>query len=206
MKVNFGVYLITDPKYSVKQVEAALKSDVKMLQIRNKTKNSLAFYQEALHYQKITNLKNIPLIINDRLDIALAINADGLHIGQNDLPITVCRKFLPDKIIGVSVSTLKEAQLAKESGADYIGVGAVFPTNTKNDAKHVDRNELKKIINLVDIPIVCIGGITSENLDSLIDLGVKNVAVISDILEKSNPEQMVDKYCEKLNSRLNNEM
>ncbi len=197
MKVKGGVYLITDPKFSQNQVLSALNGDVKYLQIRNKDKKTKEFYQEALFYRKVTTERKIPLIINDRLDVALAVNADGLHIGQSDLPLDICRKLLPDKIIGVSVSNLKEAQIAQMNGADYLGVGAIFATDTKSDAKVIGIEELAKIIRISKIPVVAIGGITLQNVETLIEVGTTTVAVISDILASDNPELQVDKYAEK---------
>lgn len=198
MKINPGVYLITDPMYPQEKIIQALEANVKYLQIRNKKQSSLDFYKQALLYREITLKKDIPLIINDRLDIALAVDADGLHIGQDDLPLELCRKLLPNKIIGVSVSNLEEAKIAQKAGADYLGLGAMYKTKTKTDAKSVSLEQLIAIKKQIKIPIVCIGGINLENIDCLLSYGIKTFAVISDILKRDNPGQQVIRYNQKI--------
>ncbi len=189
-----GIYLITDPVYPKEQVVAAIKGNVKVLQVRNKDASEEAFIEEVKFYQTITKRKNIPIIVNDRVNIAKMLDVDGVHIGQEDVELKKCRKLLPNKIIGVSVSTVAEAIKAQANGADYLGVGAMFPTDTKKDAKMVSISTLNEIQKAVSIPIVCIGGINSTNVKQLVSEKITMVAVISDILANSNPKQQVEKY------------
>ncbi len=193
MQTN-GLYLITDPAYSKKQVISALSGGVKVLQIRNKGASEKDFIDEVKMYQTLTKEKGIPLIVNDRVNIAKLLDVDGVHIGQDDLELKKCRELLPNKIIGVSVTTVIEAQKAQANGADYLGVGAMFPTATKKDAKVVSLATLRAIQKVVSIPIVCIGGITLSNIQQLINEEIKMVAIISDILANSNPKQQVEEY------------
>ena len=135
----------------------------------------------------VTDHYQIPLIINDRLDIALAVDADGLHLGQDDLPLPIARKlFGPQRLMGVSVCTVPEAILAREQGADYLGVGAIFATPSKTDAQLVTLATLRAIKESVDIPVVAIGGIGLDNVDSVMAAGIDGVAVISAILQAGN--------------------
>lgn len=132
---------------------------------------------------------SIPLIINDRVDIALAVEADGIHIGQDDLPLPVIKQMVPDDmIVGVSVSTLEEALEAEQNGADYIGVGSVFPTKTKQDATLMAIEDLEEICRSVSIPAVAIGGITADNISSLSDSGLSGTAVVSAIMNADSPK------------------
>lgn len=139
--------------------------------------------------KEITQKYNVPLIINDRIDIALAIDADGVHVGQSDMPAKTARSMIgEDKILGVSAANIKEAKKAQRDSADYIGVGAVYPTNTKDDATSVPKKELKEIVKSVDIPVVAIGGITQENAHKLNDCGIDGLSVVSAIMEAKNPK------------------
>jgi thiamine-phosphate pyrophosphorylase len=190
--VDYKLYLVTDRDilkntdiYTA--VEEAIKGGVTLVQLREKTSSSLEFYNIALKLKEITSKYNIPLIINDRIDIALAVDASGVHIGQSDLPASIVRKLIgKDKILGVSATTLDEAKQAKEAGADYIGVGAMFPTNTKQDAKAVSIEELKLIKEAISIPVVAIGGITLDNAPLLKPSNIDGVSVISAILGKED--------------------
>ncbi len=193
MQTN-GLYLITDPAYSKKQVISALSGGVKVLQIRNKGASEKDFIDEVKMYQTLTKEKGIPLIVNDRVNIAKLLDVDGVHIGQDDIELKRCRELLPNKIIGVSVTTVIEAKNAQANGADYLGVGAMFPTATKKDAKVVSLATLRAIQKAVSIPIVCIGGITLSNIQQLINEEIKMVAIISDILANSNPKHQVQEY------------
>lgn len=191
--IDYSLYLVTDRgllagKNLAETVEQAILGGVTLVQIREKACSTLTFYQEALKVREITLKYNIPLIVNDRLDIALAVDADGLHIGQADLPLTIARKILgPDKIIGVSAANLAEALTAEAAGADYLGVGAVFPTTTKDDADSVGLAELKRIKGAVTIPVVAIGGIQSENIEKVKVSGADGVAVVSAIIAAADP-------------------
>ena len=166
--VDYSLYLCTDRALmrapTVEQcVEQAVKGGCTVVQLREKECPSREFYELALRVKAVTERYSVPLIINDRVDIALASDAHGVHVGQGDLPAAVVRRIIgADKILGVSASTLEEAVKAQEDGADYIGVGAMFSTATKTDAKLVTMEELMKIRAAVSVPIVVIGGINQE--------------------------------------------
>lgn len=191
---NYSLYLVTDSgllgdKDLAKTVEQAIQGGVTVVQVREKNLSSLEFYQVALAIKGVTEKYGVPLIVNDRADIALAVDAAGLHIGQEDLPVVVARKLLgPNKIIGVSAATMEEALLAQDQGADYLGIGAVFPTNTKDDADSVSLADLAAIKNKVKIPIVAIGGIHGNNIQAVMNTGVDGVAVVSAIIAAADPK------------------
>ncbi|MBU3210652.1 thiamine phosphate synthase [Clostridium algidicarnis] len=190
--IDYKLYLVTDRDllkntdlYTA--VEEAIKGGVTLVQLREKDITTLDFYNTALNIKKVTDKYNIPLIINDRMDIALAVNASGVHIGQKDIPCTIARKILGnDKILGVSATTLSQAIKAEKEGADYIGVGAIFNTSTKQDAKPVSIDTLKEIKETLSIPVVAIGGITSKNIHLLDSSNIDGIAVVSDILGKED--------------------
>lgn len=192
IKVDYSLYLVTDRKLLrgrdlVQSIEQAIKGGVSLVQLREKSVSSREFLELAIRVKEITARYKVPLIINDRLDIALAVDADGLHVGQDDLPMLKARElFGPDKIIGVSARSLPEALLAQQQGADYLGVGAVFKTSTKTDAKEVSLEQLEHIKESVSIPVVAIGGISLENVKQVITTGIDGVSVVSAILAKDN--------------------
>ena len=187
-RTNYTLYLCTDRDIMScetveESVELAIEGGCTVVQLREKKSSSKEFYELALRVKEITKKHQVPLIINDRVDIALAVDADGVHVGQSDLPAKVVREILgPDKIIGVSCANLAEAKKAVEDGADYLGVGAMFSTNTKNDTRPVTRDELIKIRENVSIPIVVIGGINRNNLSQMKGTGIDGVAVVSAIV------------------------
>jgi thiamine-phosphate pyrophosphorylase len=192
IEIDYKLYLVTDREVLKNKdlftaVEEAIKGGVTVVQLREKNLTSLEFYNTAVKIKEITDKYNVPLIINDRLDIAIAVDAAGLHVGQKDMPAEVARKLLgSNKILGVSAATLEEAKKAETDGADYIGVGAVFLTTTKNDARAVSVQLLKEIKQGVSIPVVAIGGINSGNAKLLKPANVDGIAVVSDILGKEN--------------------
>jgi thiamine-phosphate pyrophosphorylase len=198
-KSNLQLYVVTDRawlngKRLEDQVEAAILGGAAIVQLREKSLSGRDFYQTAQNIKEITDRYQIPLIINDRLDIALAVDAAGLHVGQGDLPPVIARRLLgPEKILGVSVTNLEEAIQAEEDGADYLGVGAVFLTGTKQDAATVDFSELKKITGAVQIPVVAIGGINENNALQLKGGGIKGIAVVSAVFGKEDPEKAAAK-------------
>lgn len=193
MKVDYSLYLCTDRnllngKNFEETVELAIKGGVTIIQLREKNCSSREFLEIATSVKNITSKYKIPLIINDRIDIALAVDADGVHVGQDDLPCETAREILgEEKIIGVSVSTVAEAIKAEKDGANYLGVGAIFQTSTKTDAEIVTLDTLKKIRDSVKIPVVAIGGINKNNLSQIKNL-VDGVAVISAIISDNKPE------------------
>jgi len=191
-EIDYTLYLVTDRgilgnKNLYVSIEQAIQGGVGLVQLREKNTTSREFYDIALRVKKITEKYNIPLIINDRLDIALAIDADGLHIGPDDIPITVARKLLgSDKILGASTSNLNEALEAQNQGADYLGVGAMFPTKTKEDTESVSIKNLELIRSSIQIPVVGIGGINESNAKEVMSTGVEGIAVVSAILGKDD--------------------
>ena len=190
---DLTLYLVTDPSAGEKTeeiVKEAVAGGVTMVQLREKTAGSLSFYERALRLKRVTRKAGVPLIINDRTDIMLAADADGLHVGQSDLPAAVARRLIgPDKILGVSAHTVEEAVRAEKDGADYLGVGAVFPTATKKDAESVSYETLKEICESVSIPVVAIGGISEENIVKLSGSGIGGIAVVSAIMNADNPKK-----------------
>ena len=151
--------------------------------------------------KEITTKYNVPLIINDRVDIALAIDADGVHVGQSDMPCDVTRRLIgEDKILGISAATVDEAKKAEKDGADYIGTGAVFPTATKDDAPSVTKDELKEVVKSINIPVVAIGGINLENASQLNNTGIAGLSVVSAIMSSDNPKKSSQKLLNIFNS------
>lgn len=191
-KKELQLYAITDRHWLngrslYKVVKESLDGGVTFLQLREKQLDEDHFLAEAKELQGLCSEYNVPFIINDNVEIALAINADGVHIGQSDMEMKEAREKLgPDKIIGVSAHTKEEALLAQAQGADYLGVGAVFPTSSKDDAESVSYETLKAICEVVSIPVVAIGGITRENLHQLSGSGVSGISVISAIYAQSD--------------------
>jgi len=168
-------------------VEEAISGGATMVQLREKDLNQEEFENEAERLKKVTQKYNIPLIINDNIDVALNTDADGIHIGQNDIPVTEARKRLgKNKILGVSAQTVEQAIQAQKDGADYLGVGAVFTTISKADAAEVSLKTLKEICKAVSIPVVAIGGINEKNILELKGTGIDGVAVISAIFSSKD--------------------
>lgn len=188
--IDYRLYLVTDRDVLVdtdiyNAVEEAIKGGVTVVQIREKKLGTLEFYNLAVKIKSITDKYKVPLIINDRLDIAKAVDAAGVHLGQNDMPADIARSIIGEnKILGVSTNTLEEAQKAESQGADYVGVGAMFPTTTKDDARAVSVQCLKEIKEGISIPVVAIGGINEKNVALLKMANIDGIAVVSDILGK----------------------
>lgn len=192
--IDYSLYLCTDRRLMTSptieaSVESALRGGTTVIQLREKDCSSREFYELGLRVKKITERYNAPLIINDRVDIALAVGAAGVHVGQGDLPCKVVREIVgPDMIVGVSAATLDEAVRAEEDGADYLGVGAMYATATKTDTRPVSMEELLKIRAAVKIPIVVIGGINKQTLGNFKGTGVNGLAVVSAIVAQPDPE------------------
>ncbi len=188
MKPDYSLYLVTDrmlmsSKTLGEAVEQAVIGGCTMVQLREKEILSLDFYVLASEMKKITDGYGIPLIINDRMDIAMAVGAAGIHIGQKDIPADIARKVIgKDMLLGVSAVSAAEAVNAAKAGADYLGVGAMFPTGTKPDAGFVSMEELGRIRKAVDIPIVVIGGISKENAMLFQPMGIDGLAVVSAVI------------------------
>lgn len=193
-KIDYSLYLVTDRELMKaptleSAVESAIRGGCTLVQLREKTASSLEFLRMAQRVKEVTGQYGVPLIINDRVDIALAADADGVHVGQSDLPPGVVRKLVgPDKILGVSVSHVDEAVSAAEAGADYLGVGAMFATGTKTDADLTAMEELRQIRREVSLPIVVIGGINAATVPLFRDSGIDGLAVVSAILAQPDIE------------------
>ena len=203
--IDLSLYLVTDKSDDVEKflntIEEAIKGGVTVVQIREKTADTLDFYNLALKVKEITTKYKVPLIINDRVDIALAIDADGVHVGQSDMPCDVTRRLIgEDKILGVSAATASEAKKAEKDGADYIGTGAVFPTATKDDAPSVTKSELKEVVESINIPVVAIGGINLDNANQLVDTGIAGLSVVSAIMSSDNPKKSSEELLNIFNS------
>ena len=192
--IDYSLYLCTDRRLMTSptieaSVESALRGGTTVIQLREKDCSSREFYELGLRVKKITDAYHAPLIINDRVDIALAVGAAGVHVGQGDLPCKVVREIVgPDMIVGVSAATIDEAVQAEEDGADYLGVGAMYATATKTDTRPVSMEELLKIRAAVKIPIVVIGGINQQTLGNFKGTGVNGLAVVSAIVAQPDPE------------------
>lgn len=208
MKLDLSLYLVTDKRNKtddefLKIIEEAIKGGTTVVQIREKEGETLDFYNLALKVKEITSKYNVPLIVNDRIDVALAIKSEGVHIGQTDMPADVARSLIGDEmILGVSASTFKEARKAEKDGADYIGTGAVFPTATKDDAPSITKDDLKEVTGSINIPTVAIGGITLENASELAGTGIAGISVVSAIMNSEDPktasENLLKIYNEKI--------
>lgn len=208
MKLDLSLYLVTDKRNKTDEefleiIEEAIKGGTTVVQIREKEGETLDFYKLALKVKEITSKYNVPLIVNDRIDVALAIKSEGVHIGQTDMPADVARSLIGDEmILGVSASTVKEARKAEKDGADYIGTGAVFPTATKDDAPSITKDDLKEVTGSINIPTVAIGGITLENANELAGTGIAGISVVSAIMNSKDPkiasENLLKIYNEKI--------
>ena len=198
------LYLVTN-RYQdslesfLEKVETACRSGVTIVQLREKNLTTNQYYQLAKQVKEITDAYQVPLIIDDRLDVCLAVDAAGLHIGDDELPVSVARQVLgSEKILGVTAKTVKRALEAEEGGANYLGTGAIFPTTTKENAPITLISTLKTICQRVAIPVVAIGGLTSENIDQLIGTGIAGVAVVRDLMQAEDIEAKTKAFLTKL--------
>lgn len=195
MERDYSLYLVTDRSLMTtdtlsEAVEQAILGGCTMVQLREKNISSLDFFKLATEIKAVTDNFGVPLIINDRIDIALAVHAAGVHIGQSDIPAAIVREIIgDDMLMGVSASSVSEAIQAQKDGADYLGVGAMFPTGTKTDAAIVSMKELQNIRQSVALPIVAIGGINKENAGLFHDMGIDGLAVVSAIIAQPNIRQ-----------------
>ena len=207
MNFDYTLYLVTDRQLMscdslTEAVEQAILGGCTMIQLREKELSSLEFYNQAVAVKPVTDKYHIPLIINDRIDIAMAVQATGVHIGQHDLPAAAVRKVIGENmLLGVSASSIAEAIQAQQDGADYLGVGAMFPTGTKTDADSVSMEELQKIRAAVSLPIVVIGGINKGNAGRFKPMGIDGLAVVSAIIAQSDIKaaaaELKDLFCGK---------
>ena len=194
---NYGTYLVTQQSISegrstVEIVEAAIEGGVDVVQLREKETDARWRYELGLELRELTADAGVDLIVNDRVDVAEAIGADGVHVGQSDLPVAVARDLLgPDAVVGCSTATVEEALEAEAAGADYLGVGTVYATTSKDVERYKDGvgpERIAEIVDAVSIPVVGIGGITADNAGPVVEAGAAGVAVISEITAADDPE------------------
>ncbi|MEG1642036.1 MAG: thiamine phosphate synthase [Synergistaceae bacterium] len=184
-------------------VEKALRAGVTILQIREKNITEEEYIERTQSLKKITEKFNVPLIVNDNIEVAIKSGADGVHLGQDDINSLSIRERIGEKmILGVSAHNVEEAKKAEEMGANYLGVGAVFSTSTKNDAENIPFGTLKEICDTVSIPVVAIGGITKENIKGLIGSGISGISVISAIFAEKDIEKATKEIKEEINKIL----
>ena len=203
-KWELTLYLVTDRRWLGRRsleedVEEALLGGATLVQIREKEISSRAYLELARKVKAVTDRYGVPLIVNDRIDIAMAVDAGGVHVGPDDLPVSFARRLLgPDKIVGASASSLEEALTFQAQGADYLGVGAVFPTATKQVTEKVDLETLARIKAAVRIPVAAIGGIDAGNAPEVMKTGVDGVAVVSAILNRPDIREATRDLLSKL--------
>lgn len=201
---NLKLYFITDStgfceEEFLYRVEEALKGGVTFLQLREKEKTTREYIALAKKVQKLAKKYHIPLIIDDRLDVALAVDADGVHLGQSDMPVSIARNILgEDKIIGATAKTVEQAKEAWKQGADYLGVGAIYPTTTKVKTILTSTEMLADICKAVPIPVNAIGGLNADNLDVLKGIPIAGICVVSAIMKAEKPDQAAKRLREKI--------
>lgn len=194
MKLDTTLYFITDSstvpaEKFLPSVEAACKGGATIIQLREKNKSTREYMELAAAVHEITSRYNMPLIIDDRVDVALAIGAEGVHVGQTDMPVSTARKLMgPDKIVGATTKTVPQALEAYEQGADYCGVGAIYPTTTKVVTILTSVDTLKEIVKAVPIPVNAIGGLNKDNIDVLKGSGIAGICAVSAIQKAADPE------------------
>ena len=206
---NFGLYFITDSTLTKKSVledaRAAIKAGVKIIQYREKNAPAKQMIEEASKIKKLCKKNDVLFLINDRIDIALAVSADGVHLGaEEDVPYTIARKLLgKNKIIGLSAHSAKDALKNEKMGADYTSIGPIYYTTTKkNGHEPIGLNPIKQLKNQLKIPFIVIGGINESNIDKVLESGAKNIAMISAIATKGDVEKATRRFIEKINRKL----
>ncbi len=210
MNFDISLYLVTDSTYHTEEsfldtIESACAGGVTFLQLREKNKGGREYLDLAFKVKKITDSFNIPLIIDDRIDIALAVDAAGVHVGADDIPVEYARKILGEnKIVGATAKTVENAKKAVESGADYIGTGAIFPTTTKVKTKLTKVTTLNEICKAVSVPVVAIGGLNIDNIGALDNSPVDGVAVVSALMKASDPKAAANTLKNRIVQIINN--
>ena len=208
-KFDPRLYFITDSTLYEKdeflrRVTAALEGGVTLVQLREKERSTREYLELAKAVHELTLKFNVPLIIDDRLDIAMAADTEGVHLGQSDLPINIARKiFGPDKIIGATAKTVEQAMEAYEQGADYLGVGAIYPTTTKVKTILTSTEMLDKICHAVPIPVNAIGGLNKDNIDVLKGIPIAGVCIVSAVMKADDPKKAAEELSEAIASKLN---
>lgn len=202
-KFDTSLYFITDSsgfseEEFLSRIEQALMGGVTILQLREKDKTTREYIELAKKVHNITKKYNIPLIIDDRVDVALAINAEGVHVGQSDMPVKLARKLMGEnKIVGATAKTVEQAKVAFEQGGDYLGVGAIYPTTTKVKTVITSTDTLRDICNAVPVAVNAIGGLNKENIDILKSIPVAGICVVSAIMKADNPKKATEELKEK---------
>ena len=202
--LDVTLYLVTDSTYHTEEsllhtVEESCKGGVTLVQLREKNKGGREYLDKAFKVKEITDRYHVPLIIDDRVDVALACDAAGVHVGSSDIPVAVARKLMgPDKIVGATAKTVEAAMKAYEDGADYLGVGAIYPTTTKVVTILTKVSTLKDICEAVPIPAVAIGGLNAGNMDVLEGAGMSGMAVVSAIMKAEDPQKNARELKEKI--------
>ena len=202
-KLNTKLYFITDSTYYSEEeflfrVEEALKGGATLIQLREKEKTTREYIALAEKVHNITKKYNVPLIIDDRVDVALATDAEGVHVGQSDMPVSVARKLMGEKIVGATAKTVPQAKEAVSEGADYLGVGAIYPTTTKVKTVLTSTDTLREICNSVSVPVNAIGGLNKDNIDILKGIPINGICVVSAIMKAENPEDETKKLLKKM--------
>lgn len=202
-KFNSSLYFITDSTgYTEEEflfrVEQALKGGATLLQLREKNKSTREYIYLAEKVHAVAKNYNVPLIIDDRVDVALAIDAEGVHLGADDMPVDIARKLMGDKkIVGATAKTVPRAKEAFLQGADYLGVGAIYPTTTKVKTVLTSTDTLRDICNAVQIPVNAIGGLNKNNIDILTGIPIAGICVVSDIMKAENPKTAAESLKER---------
>lgn len=197
-RMDTTLYLVTDSSYHAEEsflrtVEEALRGGVTLLQLREKEKSAREYMELADKVRQICDRYQVPLLIDDRVDVAAAVGAAGVHVGQSDIPVAAARKILgPDKIVGATAKTVEQAVEAWKQGADYLGVGAIYPTTTKVKTILTKVSTLKEICRIVPIPVNAIGGLNTENMDVLAGAGIAGICVVSAIMKAEDPRRMAE--------------
>ncbi len=197
-KFDSSLYFITDSSGFTEEdflyrVELALKGGVTLLQLREKDKTTREYITLAEKVHNLTQMYNVPLIIDDRVDVALAVNAEGVHVGQSDMPVSLARKLMGEnKIVGATTKTVDQAKEAYEQGADYLGVGAIYPTTTKVKTVLTSTDTLKDICYSVPIPVNAIGGLNKDNIDVLEGIPISGICVVSAIMKADDPKKATE--------------
>lgn len=207
---DFQLYVITGEEFHptrdvVEVMEEAIQGGADIIQLRDKTNSKRVVLDKARRLRELTRKYDIPFIVNDHIDIALAVDADGIHLGQDDMPLNIAREIVgPDKIIGISTHRIQEAREAEQGGADYIGAGPIFPTNSKSDVVDpVTTSYLNEVISEISIPFVAIGGIKLHNVADVVDTGAHRICVISEVVGSEDVKATSKLFIQKIREKVN---
>ena len=204
---NNSLYLVTEESVPLDTlldiIQKSVAGGVDLVQLREKSSSGKLFYEKALAVKQLLQTTGVPLIINDRVDVALAIGADGVHVGQSDLPLQAVKKIIPETmIVGISAANLDEALEAERNGADYIGVGALFSTSSKEDAKVLPEGMFEKICEQVSIPVIAIGGLTADRIKALSNCKISGAAIVSAIMKADESRGSCEGIERNINEKL----